>query len=145
MQSWLTPNATLAFQQCTPQQILKVVGNQRFNGESAMALKWLRRSKHKESKPKPTEPELTKPKQTKQSMASLREITRLKRKLAEMTQKNEENAHVILRLRNESFETRTQNENLQNEREVLKKTIRTLEQQLKRLKKKRARVFQKVQ
>jgi uncharacterized coiled-coil DUF342 family protein len=79
-----------------------------------------------------------------QSKVFLREITRLKRNLTEMTQKNEENAHVMLRLHKESFEIRTQNECLQNEIEILRKTIKTLEQQLKRLKKKRARAFQKV-
>ncbi len=45
---------------------------------------------------------------------------------------------MILGLREEIFELRTQNENLVTEKEVLQKAVKALEQQLRKLKKKRS-------
>jgi len=99
-----------------------------------MALNWLRRSKKKESKPKPMKRDEG---LNEQLEALTLEVTTLKRKMAELIKKREECEGVILKLREESFKLQTQNENLTNEKEVLRKTIKAFEQQLRKIKKRR--------
>ena len=99
-----------------------------------MALNWLRKVKQKESRPKTISKEDSLNKQLETLTV---EVTGLKRRVAELTKKNEEYEDTIQKLRKESFKLQTQNENLTNEKEVLKKTIKVFEQQLRKLKKKR--------
>ncbi|MCW3976855.1 MAG: hypothetical protein NWE77_02860 [Candidatus Bathyarchaeota archaeon] len=100
-----------------------------------MALKWLRRSKRKESKPK----SLRKNEGLNEQVEALRaELNTVNRKVADLVRKEEEAERVILGLREEIFELRTQNENLLTEKEVLQKAVKALEQQLRKLKKKRS-------
>ena len=108
--------------------IMKVADNlERFGVKESMALKWLRRSKQKESKPKPK----SKNDSLNEQLEALKlEVTNSKREIAEFVKKSEEYERTILRLRKESFELQNQNENLTNEKEVLKKTIKALEQRL---------------
>jgi uncharacterized coiled-coil DUF342 family protein len=105
--------------------------------KESMALKWLRRSKQKESKLKPKSKNDS---LNEQLEALTLEVTNSKREIAELVKKSEEYERTILGLRKESFELQNQNENLTNEKEVLKKTIKALEQHLRKLKKKSARV-----
>ncbi len=100
-----------------------------------MALKWLRRSKRKESKPK----SLRKNEGLNEQVEALRaELNTVNRKVADLVRKEEEAERVILGLREEIFELRTQNESLITEKEVLQKAAKAAEQQLRKLKKKRS-------
>ena len=67
------------------------------------------------------------------------ELTNLKREVAELVKKSEEYERTILKLRKESFELQIRNENITNENEILRKTVKTLEQRLRKLTKKSAR------
>ncbi len=100
-----------------------------------MALKWLRRSKRKRSKPK----SLRRSEGLNEQVETLRaELNTTNHKVADLVSKEEESERVILGLREEIFELRTQNENLVTEKEVLQKAVKALEQQLRKLKKKRS-------
>ena len=105
-----------------------------------MALNWLRRSKQKDSKLKPKSKDDS---LNEQLEALTLELTNLKREVAELVKKSEEYERTILKLRKESFELQIRNENITNENEILKRTVKTLEQHLRKLKKKNARSMQK--
>ncbi len=100
-----------------------------------MALNWLRRSK---LKPKSKDDSLNE-----QLEPLTLELTNLKRKVVKLVKKSEEYERTILKLRKESFELQIRNENITNENEILKRTVKTLEQHLRKLKKKNARSMQK--
>jgi chromosome segregation ATPase len=106
-----------------------------------MALNWLRRSKQKESKLKPK----SKDDSLNEQVETLTlELTNSKREVAELFKKSEEYERTILKLRKESFELQTQNENITNEKEILKRAVKTLEQDIRKLKKKNARTNHKL-
>lgn len=98
-----------------------------------MSFNWLRRTKQKETKPETSLNDGL----NKQLETLTAEVTNLKRKVAELTKKSEEYEDTIQKLRKESFELQTQNENLASEKEILKRIIKAFEQQLRKLKKKR--------
>lgn len=108
--------------------------------KKSMALNWLRRSKQKESKLKPKSKDDS---LNEQLEALMLELTNLKREVAELVKKREEYERTILKLRKECSELQTLNENITNENEILKRTVKTLEQHLRKLKKKNARTRQK--
>jgi len=101
-----------------------------------MALNWLRRSKQKESKLKSKSKDNS---LNEQLEVLTLELTNLKREVAELVKKSEEYERTILKLRKESFELQTRNENITNENEILKRTVKMLEHHLRKLKKKSAR------
>lgn len=101
--------------------------------KESMSFNWLRRTKQKETKPETSLNDSL----NKQLETLTAEVTNLKRKVAELTKKSEEYEGTILKLRKESFELQTQNENLASEKEILKRTIKAFEQQLRKLRKKR--------
>jgi len=105
-----------------------------------MALNWLRRSKQKQSKLKSKSKDDN---LNEQLEALTLELTNLKRKVAKLVKKGEEYERTILKLRKQSSELQTRNENITNENEILKKTVKTLEKHLRKLKKKNARGMQK--
>lgn len=100
-----------------------------------MALKWLRRSKRDGSKPKSLRKNEGLNEQVEALMA---ELNTMNHKVADLVRKEEEAERVILGLRKEVFELRTQNESLITEKEVLQKAVKAVEQQLRKLKKKRS-------
>ncbi len=100
-----------------------------------MALKWLRRSKRNGSKPKSLRKNEGLNEQVEALMA---ELNAMNHKVADLVRKEEESERVILGLREEIFELRTQNESLITEKEVLQKAVKAVEQQLRKLKKKRS-------
>ncbi len=100
-----------------------------------MALKWLRRSKRNGSKPKSLRKNEGLNEQVEALMA---ELNAMNHKVADLVRKEEEAERVILGLREEVFELRTQNESLITEKEVLQKAVKAVEQQLRKLKKKRS-------
>ncbi|UCC28220.1 MAG: hypothetical protein JSW29_01880 [Candidatus Bathyarchaeota archaeon] len=70
--------------------------------------------------------------------ALMAELNTMNHKVADLVRKEEEAERVILGLREEVFELRTQNESLITEKEVLQKAVKAVEQQLRKLKKKRS-------